>query len=195
MNYDLYVSPVQKNWAKFLQMCVFHYNVAPNKTTNMSPYSLVFCKEPRLYPDVFLYDSKNYDLDTTFKAISKLREQARIRIMETGAKYAEYYDKMRREGKYEIGDLVLLYKPERKVGQAQKLMINWVGPYKIIGRQSDLNYEIEAIDCDQTKSIRTKREIVHIERLRKYVTPNQQSKPHKIFNTNFVEYFSNNSSM
>ena len=130
---------------------------------------LVYCQEPRFCPDVLLNKTQDKDIESIFETITRLRELARIQIMESGAIYAKYYDRLRREYEYEPGDLVLLYRPDRvKVGTSRKLTIVWCGPYKIISKLSDLNYEIELIESEKTKNIRNKREIVHIERLRKY---------------------------
>ena len=52
------------------------------------------------------------------------------------------YDKGRRHQKFKVGTSVLIYKPVRKVGKSEKLLHRWLGPYEVIRRITDLNYEI-----------------------------------------------------
>ena len=53
--------------------------------------------------------------------------------------------KTRRDVSYSDGDLVLVYKPVRKVGKSEKLLHRWLGPFKIVRRTSEVNYEVQKI--------------------------------------------------
>ena len=61
------------------------------------------------------------------------------------SKQAHYYNSRRRESEFKEGDIVLVYKPIRKVGRADKLIHHFVGPYKVIRKITPLNYEIQLL--------------------------------------------------
>ena len=43
---------------------------------------------------------------------------------------------------FKVGTSVLIYKPIRKIGKSEILLHRWLGPYEVIRRISDLNYEV-----------------------------------------------------
>jgi hypothetical protein len=74
-----------------------------------------------------------------------------------------YYDKNRREAEvYEEGKQVLVYRPTRKVGRAEKVLHRWHGPYVVIRQITPLNYEV------QLPGVR-KSEVVHVKWMKKFV--------------------------
>ncbi|KAI9552541.1 hypothetical protein GHT06_020390 [Daphnia sinensis] len=80
-------------------------------------------------------------------------------------RYKAYYDSRRREAvRYAVGEKVLIYKPVRKIGRAEKLLHRWHGPYVVVRRTTLLNYEVKLADGRARKT-----EIVHVERFKKFV--------------------------
>ena len=76
------------------------------------------------------------------KAMSSLRDDVRDRLAFAQARQKEqYYGRADDAPEYEKNDLVLIFRPRRKKGLAEKLLHNWVGPYKVVKRLTDLNYE------------------------------------------------------
>jgi len=75
----------------------------------------------------------------------------------------EYYDRKAKCRKFEVNDLVYLYNPAIKPGLSKKFRMNWTGPYRVVTRLSDLNYEI----VDQ----RNKKLVVHVNRLKPNYNP------------------------
>ncbi|KAK4025076.1 hypothetical protein OUZ56_010579 [Daphnia magna] len=57
---------------------------------------------------------------------------------------------------------VLVYRPTRKVGLAEKLLHHWHGPYSIVRKITPLNYEVQLNNSKKT-------EVVHVERLKSIV--------------------------
>ena len=57
---------------------------------------------------------------------------------------------------------MLIYRPRRKKGLSEKLLHNWVGPYKVIKRLTDLNYEIKKPGGRQPI-------VVHVSQMKKFV--------------------------
>jgi hypothetical protein len=68
-------------------------------------------------------------------------------------------DKKIKTRHFEVNDLVYLYWPVTKPGLTRKFRKSWSGPYKIIRKISELNYEI----VDQMD----KKQIVHMNRLKR----------------------------
>ncbi|KZS20291.1 Uncharacterized protein APZ42_013064 [Daphnia magna] len=51
---------------------------------------------------------------------------------------------------YEPGDLVLIIRPQRKKGLAEKLLHQYVGPYKVIRQVTELNFELRKSGVKKT---------------------------------------------
>ena len=62
--------------------------------------------------------------------------------IQTKQKYI--YDSHHRELEFYPENLVLIYKPFRKIRKAEKLLHRWLGPYKVIRKTTMVNYEIQA---------------------------------------------------
>ena len=58
-------------------------------------------------------------------------------------KTKEYQDKKAKEISFKIGDKVLLYDETLRRGRSKKLDALWTGPYKIIEKNSDVNFTIK----------------------------------------------------
>jgi hypothetical protein len=63
-----------------------------------------------------------------------------------------------KERSFQVGDIVYMYNPTRKVGQSSKFFSVWQGPYRVVTRLSKLNYHVES---QQGKEF-----VVHINRMR-----------------------------
>ena len=73
--------------------------------------------------------------------------------------------KEQKPSEFQIGDLVWLYVHQKKKGLSLKLMHLWHGPYQIVELTSPVNAKL------QTMNSRKMKQIVHVSRLRKYITP------------------------
>ena len=62
---------------------------------------------------------------------------------------------------FEVGDLVLLANHRSKPNESKKLAPNYIGPYRVTEKLSDLNVRIRGVDSDYNK-------VVHVNNLRKY---------------------------
>ena len=122
--------------------------------------------KPDLVPD--LEDNEDIDDNEEYAArvtrnlkIARETVIEKLRIVHLNQK-AEY-DKKRRDHSYSVGDLVLIYKPIRKVGRSEKLLHQWLGPYQVIRRTTDLNYEVKLLESKTGKT-----EIVHVVAMKQY---------------------------
>ncbi|UYV85058.1 hypothetical protein LAZ67_X004421 [Cordylochernes scorpioides] len=73
------------------------------------------------------------------------------------------YDKKHNEKIYEPGHLVAVCRPVRKIGNCEKLLRKYFGPYRILKKLSNVNYLIEPKDNPGQHPL-----IVHVSRLKPY---------------------------
>jgi hypothetical protein len=117
-----------------------------------------------------LYDNPSVDLNLTPNGYAtNLSNTMRSAFEEVKAnqnvkvkleKY--YYDRTSRAASYAVGDKVLLLDTATKPGQLTKFKKRWKGPFIVMSKLSDLNYQIKPYDR------RGKRIIVHQNRLKTY---------------------------
>ena len=166
----MYVDEQHDDWDDQLPAVTFAYNTGRQETTGYSPFYLLYGRQPRLPIDVFLGSSLNNTASVTAAqyaetlinrlASAKRLLQNRTAIMQS--KQKDRYDQGRRDVSYAIDDLVLVYKPIRKKGRAEKLLHHYFGPYKVIRCLSPLNYEVELL------SKPGKKDVVHVCRMKPY---------------------------
>ena len=71
------------------------------------------------------------------------RAEVGKRLREVQERQKQRYDASHRPAEeFQPGE-VLVYKPFRKVGRAEKLLHRLLGPYSVVRRTSSLNYEVK----------------------------------------------------
>ncbi|KAK9686976.1 hypothetical protein QE152_g36796 [Popillia japonica] len=131
-----YLSPNQKDWDTYIEFAMFSYNTSIHKSTNYTPYELVFghkaylpssiVQEPKL---LYTYDDYVKSLQNKLNISFKI---ARENITYSKHKSKEYYDKKSNPIKFKINDLVVIYNKQTKPNLCKKLSPTLKGPYKII---------------------------------------------------------------
>jgi hypothetical protein len=179
---SMYVSRDHKDWDATLPFVRFAYNTSKQETTGKSPFYLMHGRHPVLPVDAIVGANPDpYHLAEgraggpekyeTWMLENLQRAYAEVddKNQRAQRKYKQHYDKQRREGeKFQPSQQVLVYRPTRKVGLAEKLLHRWHGPYRIIRQLTPLNYEIQLIPGN-------KKEVVHVERIKSFndlTTPN-----------------------
>lgn len=121
---SMYVNSQHRDWDLHIQAHAFAYNVSKHKSTNYSPFELLYGRKAILpfekpfsldFPDSNTY--AEYLRDNLDQAI--MATKMNIDSSQTQAK--SYFDRNRVEVNYDIGELVLIKKPIRKVGHSSKL--------------------------------------------------------------------------
>ena len=163
-----YVSDHQHDWDRHLPYVLMAYRSAQHESTGYSPNMLMLGREVSTPLDIMYELPKDMVPCTVHDYVWKLRE-----VLETSHRHTRQYTtkSMLRQKKYhdqnavhkqfEIGDQVLVFFPQRKVGKSPKLMSFWYGPYKIVGKHTDLTYKIQ-------KEGAQKITLVHVDRIRSY---------------------------
>ncbi|UYV84440.1 hypothetical protein LAZ67_X002171, partial [Cordylochernes scorpioides] len=168
---SMYIDEKHQNWDDILPFVTFAYNSSVQETTGYSPYFLIHGREPLTFLDSTFdwpeVPPKPGDFDDYISNLLTIVEESKnismARTMARQDKSKQVYDKHRREVKFSPDDLVLIWTPIRKVGRADKLQKNYIGPFKIIRKTSTVNYEVEEVTGRGKK-------IVHVSRMKLYRT-------------------------
>ena len=163
---SMYVNSDQKNWDEILPFVTFAYNTSKQDSTGYNPFYLIYGREAVLPTDAELGVRNNPSVenpqnkDYALRVINNLaeaRKNVTDRMVVVHQRQKIVYDKNRRHTEYEIGDTVLIFKPFRTVGKAEKLLHRWLGPYRVLRQTSPLNYEVM---LDESKTGKT--DTVHV---------------------------------
>jgi hypothetical protein len=140
------------------------YRATPNTTTGYSPFFLLHGREMTLPSNEDLKakvgkDDRNLkqriaNLKSTLKLAYRSVRRANQKAYQTNKKY---YDRKAKPREFKVGDFAYLYNPAIKPGLSRKFKKPWEGPFEVIARKSDINYEILN---------RNRKQVVHINRLK-----------------------------
>ena len=155
-----------RSWDMCVPFLVFAYNSSINATTNRTPLYLLMGFEPKMSIDRLIGYEKLTLHDPDHEERIRILEMVRIKTKELiknsqARRSSNKYKKYRNES-FQIGDLVMLYKPQMKRKVAGKILNRYSGPYRIIGKVNPNVYVIMTVKGKF--SIDT----VHIDRLKKY---------------------------
>jgi hypothetical protein len=162
----IFSNPQQNNWASVLPFATLAHNCSPSKTTGFSPFLTVYGREPRM-PSTIGLPNEIPTLHRDFmRNLAQLRDKVREHITSAQLGQAKQYNKGRRIVMYNENDLVMQYKPTRKVGLNPKLQSHFYGPFRIHKVIDELNYDITPLVGPKAGK---KHERVHVMNLKPYV--------------------------
>ncbi|CAF3293289.1 unnamed protein product, partial [Rotaria socialis] len=100
------------NWDEYLQAVVFAYNSGTHKTTNYSPYELLFGRSPRLPieipPSSFSFKKSSDYFEQLRKTLRIYRQAVQYNVAIQQQRHKIWYDRNRFDPHYNIGDKVLI---------------------------------------------------------------------------------------
>ena len=153
----------QKVWEKFLPLVLNAYRIAPHSSTGISPFTLMFGREPK--PGVMETSEKVFEpglyqafLQSTF---AQLHDFVETSLTAAAESQERYYNSGAKERSFQSGDLVWLSEPT-----AKKLDPHWKGGWRVTEMKSPVTVEIT--NDQQTR-------LVHINRLRRRIQLSWQS--------------------
>ncbi|KAI9557178.1 pol polyprotein [Daphnia sinensis] len=128
----MYVNESHEDWDEFLGFVTFAYNTA------VIPADLLAATGPN--------QPKLVDAEDLMKAMMELREDVKDRLAIVQQRQKTQYDA----------------RASRKKGLAEKLLHQYVGPYKVVRQVTELNYELRKPSGKKTI-------IVHVSQMKKFV--------------------------
>ncbi|UYV63498.1 hypothetical protein LAZ67_2004313 [Cordylochernes scorpioides] len=163
----MYVSVEQKDWDVILPYVTFAYNTAKQDTTGFTPFKLIHGREAETTVDT-LFPNPHEDLQEDYSQkiasrVEETRQLARLETLKAQEKDKARYDSKHEAMDYNVGDLVWIFIPIRKVGLSEKLMKRYFGPYRVTRKLSDVTFEVEPVD--QPTRRRQTRDLVHVLRM------------------------------
>jgi len=98
------------NWDDYLDPVIFAYNTSKHKTTQFSPFELLFGRSPQLpidpRPQFYIFDRPNICYENLQRILNVYHQQAKHNIIVQQRYNKERYDKHRPDPHYYIGDRV-----------------------------------------------------------------------------------------
>jgi hypothetical protein len=174
MMLSMFISSDQKDWDISLPLVTMAYNTAVQESTGYTPFYLMYGREAILPSDIALGTDPNGEfcvgedklsyVDRLQKTMSEAKGWVRLRMDAVKKRQKEMYDNGRREVSYKEGDLVLIYRPIRKVGKSDKLLHRWLGPFQVIREITPVNYEVIL----RGRLGKSKPDVVHVYRMKRY---------------------------
>ena len=168
---SMYVNSDQKIWAEILPYVIFAWNTSRHEATGFTPFFLIYNREAEIPTDLEFNVSANPLTEAAKKGqdyvqmlqqrLNTARSLVANRLMSLDEKRKERYDENRRDVIYEEGELVLIYRPVRKVGKSDKLQHCYIGPYVIVKQLSSVNYQVQFQGKKKTQ-------IVHVAQMKPY---------------------------
>lgn len=164
---SMFVNSKHNDWDEVIDHVVFAYNTSRHESIGVSPFYMLYGREARLPIDVALGNNPNSNVSTNFAFIQRLpllREQVKRRLIIVQQKQKERYDRSHKYVSFDVGSLVWVFRPDRKVGLSEKLLHRWHGPFKVIRKVSHVNYLVTSIRFQKNSY-----ECVHVSRLKPFI--------------------------
>jgi RNase H-like domain found in reverse transcriptase/Integrase zinc binding domain/Integrase core domain len=161
---SMYINENHSSWSKYVKLIQFGINSVVNESTKMTPHYLVFGVEPLMPIDV------DFELPFEHKSnlewienLHRARETCKSNLNKMREQMSKRYNKNRATTEYQIGAKVMIYYPQGKVGLTNKFIKKYRGPFTVMQKLSDLNYE-----CQRVINGKKKTTTVHVARMKKY---------------------------
>ena len=166
-----HVASNQKDWAKYLKPALMTYRVTPHQATGFSPFYLLYGRHPILNihaaicPRNEASASLHFHLEKTIENLQDAQKRAQINIQRAQQRAKNYHDKTLRIQSYTPGSRVWVYNPTIKPGLSRKLQSKWFGPFNVIKKVGEVNFQVGT----ENKILPS---LIHHNRLKPYIDRN-----------------------
>jgi hypothetical protein len=168
---SMYVNSRQTDWDLYLPYVLFAYRTAKHASTGIEPFYLVYGRNATFPTDVAFEEVHNppkqdEHVEMLRKRIATARDIAKTAIERAQWNQRLSYDPKRNKVvEYKPGDLVWVFKPSTEKKKATKLLHRWKGPYTVIKKLGEVNYEL----WNSAKPKKNK--VVHVRMIKKCLDP------------------------
>lgn len=137
----------RKDWDKYLKYLLFAYRSTPHSVTGFTPFELIYGRDVR--GPLEMLKSTWLDGALAEKPLNEWVQQLRVKMeamsqlassREKAAKekMKKAYDQKAKQRSFEVGSMVLMRVP----GLTGKLEDSWEGPYEVVDKVSQVNYQL-----------------------------------------------------
>ncbi|CAG2245955.1 unnamed protein product [Mytilus edulis] len=146
------------------------YRAAEHETTGTTPNLLMLGRETTMPLDLIYCMPTSVKPVPTNQWVWELKERiedahtfVRGHIKQAILRQKTYHDKKLSWRKFEKGDEVYIFFPQKKIGCSPKLTSFWRGPFTILRKMSDVLYEV---NCGRSG----KPQVIHCDRIKKKIS-------------------------
>ncbi|KAJ8939120.1 hypothetical protein NQ318_012360 [Aromia moschata] len=143
------VSNHQNDWDQFFHLFLLAFRTSVHETTGQTPASIVMGRDVRLPCELKFGCTPDDDMAgedyvcTLRQRMNDIHEQVRSRIQGASERMKKTYDINFNDGRYQPGNQVWLYNPQRRRGLSPKLQSSWEGPYQVVTQINNVVYRIQ----------------------------------------------------
>lgn len=155
-----YVSNTNQDWSLYLPSATLAINAAINESTGLSPFFLLMGRHPKM-PGELGISITNFP-STYLDDLARVREAVKHQLLIAQERSRAAFEKHHLVHAFSLGDYVMISYPNLHKGKSKKLSKNcqYLGPFKVINKLSDQNYEIVGISPPYET------QVVHLKRMK-----------------------------
>lgn len=156
-----------ESWDEYLDALVFAYNTTVHANHLQTPFYLVHGREAMKPMDLAVakplqVNEANPNERSAIDVLNAAREFARRLIRSSQLRAKRRYDSGRVLPNYKVNDLVLKKQPPNKTSHMKKFTFIWAGPYRVVAKLNDINYQL-MLEEDPDEQ-----HIVHVTQIKPY---------------------------
>ena len=156
-----------RDWDKYLNAMLFAYREVSQESLGFSPFELIYGRSVRgpmaILKQLWSKEIEDPQVKSTYQYVIDLRERlesvydiAKENLTKAAKKQKIQYDRKARRRDLKVGDKALVLLPKK----ANKLLLQWKGPYTVIEKVGILDYKLQ---------VGNKHKTFHANLLKKYV--------------------------
>lgn len=139
-----------RTWDRYLAPLLFAYREVPQSSLGFSPFELIYGRHVRgpltLLKELWTDDGLKSDLKTTYAYVLELRDRleqtmelAHQQITVARERQKKFYDRRAQGRQLKVGERALILLPTSH----NKLLMQWKGPYPVVGKKNEIDYVID----------------------------------------------------
>lgn len=143
-----FIAGKPKSWAQWLAWAEYSYNTSPHSATKMSPFKVVYGREP---PRLFRVGKGQTPVDQVEEWLQErdyMLDELRLNLFRAQQVMRKYADQKRRHENFEVGEKVFLkLQPYRQKSLAirpnEKLAARFYGPFTVVQKIGKVAYKLD----------------------------------------------------